>query len=49
MAAETNMIVSELLCYIQNKIDTNDHEYLIKIVSEYYSEREIKDAKALLF
>ena len=49
MAAETNMTVSELLCYIQNKIDTNDHEYLIKIVCEYYSEREIKEVKALLF
>ena len=35
------MIVSELLCYIPNKIDTNDHEYLIKIVCENYSEREI--------
>ena len=49
MAAKTNMIVSELLCYIQNKIDTNDQEYLIKIVCEFYSEREINDAKALLF
>ena len=49
MAAETNMIVSKLLCYIQNKIDTNDHEYLIKIVCEFYSEREINDAKERLF
>ena len=39
----------ELLYYIQNTIDTNDHKYLIKIVCEYYSEREIKETKALLF
>ena len=41
--------MSELLCCIQYKIDTNAHEYLIKSVYEFYSETEINDIKALLF
>ena len=40
-----NQITSELLCYIQNKMSTNDHES----VTEFYSETDITSAKKLLF
>ena len=44
-----NQITSELLCYVQNKISTNDHEFVIKTVVEFYTEEETNVAKKLLF
>ena len=44
-----NQITSELLCYIQNKMSTNDHDFIIKTVIEFYSETDITSAKKLLF
>ena len=44
-----NQITSELLCYIQNKMSTNDHDFIIKTVTEFYSETDITSAKKLLF
>ena len=45
----SRLIVSELLCYIQDKMSSIDHELLIKTVSEFYTDIEIHDAKKLLF
>ena len=44
-----NQITSELLCYIQNKMSINDHDFIVKTVVEFYSEQEIESAKKLLF
>ena len=44
-----NQITSELLCYIQNKMSTNDHDFIIKTVTEFYSETDISSTKKLLF
>ena len=44
-----NQITTELLCYVQNKMSTNDHEFVIKTVVEFYTEEEINVAKKLLF
>ena len=44
-----NQITSELLCYVQNKMSTNDHDFIVKTVVEFYSEEEIESAKKLLF
>ena len=45
----SRLIVSELLCYIQDKMSSIDHELLTKTVSEFYTDIEIHDAKKLLF
>ena len=44
-----NQITSELLCYVQNKMTTNDHEFVIKTVIEFYTEEKIYAAKNLFF
>ena len=46
---QETLIVSEILCYIQNKMSTGDHDFLKKTVCEFYSAKEINDAKRLLF
>ena len=45
----SRLIVSELLCYIQDKMCSMDHELLIKTISEFYTDIEIHAAKKLLF
>ena len=42
-------IINELLCFTVNKIDKLDHETLIKLCTEKYSEKEIENSKDLLF
>jgi len=47
--AEENIIISEILCYIQNKMDCMSHDFVIKIVTEFYTKENISSAKRLLF
>ena len=42
-------IINELLCFIVNKISILDNESIVKLCSEKYSEKDIEDAKELLF
>ena len=42
-------ICSELLCFIQNKIDEVPADVLIKICAEFYSSKEITKQKKILF
>ena len=44
-----NQLTSELLCFVQNKMATNDHDFVVKTVSEFYTSNEIIAAKTLLF
>ena len=44
-----SFIVNELLCYIQNKMDTVPFNVLAKLTSDFYASDEIKQAKELLF
>jgi hypothetical protein len=41
-------IVNELLCYLQNKLDTS-FKILVKIVTDFYDQKDISAAKKLLF
>ena len=43
------MIVSEMLCYFQNKSSSVPHDILIKSVADFYSKVEIHISKTLLF
>ena len=43
------MIVSEMLCYFQNKSSSVPHDILIKSVADFYSKEEIHISKTLLF
>ena len=36
-----NQITSELLCYIHINLSTTDHDFIIKTVTEFYSETDI--------
>lgn len=44
-----NIVINELLSYIQNKISIIDEETLVRICSTSFSSEEIKQAKSLLF
>ena len=39
------IVISELLCYIQNKMTTTSHDIVIKSVTEFYRKEEINAAK----
>ena len=43
------LIASEIVCHIQNIMITVDHDFLKKTVCEFYSAKEINDAKKMLF
>ena len=43
------MIISKILCYIQSKMNTTEHDFMIKSVVSYFSEDDIHEAKILLF
>ena len=43
-----NKLTSELLCFVQNKMATNDHDFVVKTVVEFYASNDIIAAKALL-
>ena len=49
MENHSDIIVCELLCFFQNKISTNDHNYVIQTAVEFYNELDIHRAKKLLF
>ena len=34
---QESLIVSEILCYIQNEMSTGDHDFLKKTVCKFYS------------
>ncbi|XP_052755388.1 uncharacterized protein LOC128201722 [Galleria mellonella] len=44
-----NIVISELLSFVQNKCDVMDEESLIRIVTTSFSSEEIREAKTLLF
>jgi hypothetical protein len=46
---KNTLIVNELLCYLQQKMDTVPVNVLIKLVSDFYDTESIKSAKELLF
>ena len=43
------LIVSEMLCYVQNAISRTNHDFVKKTVADFYSKDAIHDAKLLLF
>ncbi|PZC73159.1 hypothetical protein B5X24_HaOG209951 [Helicoverpa armigera] len=46
---QCNIVINELLCFTQNKIDVMDEESLIRIIVSAFSGAEINEAKNLLF
>ena len=42
-------VISEILCYFQGKMNTMEHDLIVKTVTTYYSESDIGIAKKLLF
>ena len=42
-------VISEMLCYLQGKMNTMEHDFIVKAVTTYYSESDIGIAKKLLF
>lgn len=46
---QCNIVINELLCFVQNKICIMDEESLIRLCVGSYSTAEITDAKNLLF
>ena len=47
--APTRLIVSEILCFIQSKMNTSEHDFMTKSLVSFYSEDAIHEAKILLF
>lgn len=47
--SQCNIVINELLCFVQNKIDVMDEESLIRLSVGSFSEMDIKKAKELLF
>ena len=43
------MILAKILCYIQSKMNTSKHDFIVKTVVDFYSEDDIHEAKVLLF
>ena len=44
-----NQLTSELLCFVQSKMTTNDHDVVVKTVAEFYTNNKIIATKTLLF
>lgn len=44
-----NIVINEVLSFVQNKVDVMDEESLVRICSTAFSELEIEQAKNLLF
>ena len=42
------MILAKILCYIQSKMNTSKHDFIVKTVVDFYSEDDILEAKVLL-
>ena len=47
--APTRLVVSEILCFIQGKMNTSEHDFMTKSLVSFYSEDAIHEAKILLF
>ena len=47
--AQLEIVISEILCYMQNTISRVNHDFVIKTVVDFYSRDAIHDAKSLLF
>ena len=43
------LIVCEILCYIQNKMDNISLKYIVKTVVDFYNESDIQATKTTLF
>lgn len=44
-----NIVIDEMLCFIQNKVSIMDEESLVRICSATFTSDEIKNSKSLLF
>lgn len=44
-----NLVVNELLCFVQNKHEVVDSEGLVRVCSAFYTPEEVEIAKSLLF
>lgn len=47
--ASCNVVISELLAYLQNKVDVMDNESMVRICASAYTIAEVEEAKSLLF
>lgn len=47
--ASCNLVISELLAFVQNKVDTMDNESIVRICVSAFSPHEVEVAKGLLF
>lgn len=47
--ANCNIVISELLAYLQNKVDVMDNESMVRICASTYTVAEVEEAKILLF
>ena len=41
-------IISELLCYMLNKVDSVPQDTLVRLIAENFSEDEVENAKGLI-
>ena len=49
MATNRELIVSELLCYVQSKMSSIAHDIIIKAIISFYGDDEISNGKKMLF
>lgn len=47
--ANCNIVISELLAFLQNKVDVMDNESMVRICASTYTISEVEKAKALLY
>lgn len=47
--ASCNLVISELLAFVQNKVDTMDNESIVRICVSAFSPHEVEVSKGLLF
>lgn len=47
--ASCNIVISEILAYLQNKVDTMDNESMVRICASAFTISEVEKAKCLLF
>lgn len=47
--ASCNIVICELLAYLQNKVDVMDNESMVRICASTYNAAEVEEAKSLLF
>lgn len=47
--ASCNIVINEILAYLQNKVDTMDNESMVRICASAFTVTEVEKAKGLLF